>query len=385
MGSGTPELPDDLRAYLADDRRPAGTGRMLPGSAYTSAAVLDWELEHVFAGGWVCLGRGRELADGRTHRTTRVGRVGVLLTFAGSGPRAFANVCRHRAHELLPEGDGSAKPAVVCPYHGWSYRLDGALLAAPGFHDVEGFDPVAYGLVSLPLADWHGWLFVNADAKARAFEEHVGALADLLAPYHAGTLALGARHDYEVAANWKIITENFHECYHCPLIHPELCRVSPPASGHNFDLPGEWVGGVMDLRDGADTMSLDGASRGAPIDGLAGGQLHTVLYVGLYPDLLVSAHPDYVMTHRMDPLGPDRTRVECSWYFPAAVTERPGFDPAYAVDFWDLTNRQDWAACESVQRGVSSPHYRPGPLGPTEDAVGRFVAMGAAAYLGATG
>jgi len=169
-----------------------------------------------------------------------------------------------------------------------------------------------------------------------------------------------------------VIVENYHECYHCPLIHPELCKVSPPASGQNWDLPGAWVGGSMDLRDHAETMSLDGRSGGRFIDG---APPHTVRYVGLFPNLLVSAHPDYVMTHRLTPLAPGRTEVECSWYMPAEAG-----DPAYAVDFWDITNREDWAACESVQRGLFSPHYRPGPLAAGEDAVHQWITMVARLY-----
>jgi Rieske 2Fe-2S family protein len=183
---------------------------------------------------------------------------------------------------------------------------------------------------------------------------------------------LGASHEYVVAANWKVITENYHECYHCPLIHPELCQVSPPSSGDNFDLPGVWVGGTMDLREGADTMSLSGRSLGVPI---GAADRRQVLYLGLLPNLLLSLHPDYVMTHRMTPLEPDRTWVECSWYFASADV-----DPSYAVDFWDRTNRQDWAACESVQRGLASPHFRPGPLAPNEDAVHQFVTTIARGY-----
>ena len=134
----------------------------------------------------------------------------------------------------------------------------------------------------------------------------------------------------------------------------------------------------MQLGEGAATMSLTGESGGRPI---AGVSPRTVEYVHLLPNLLVSAHPDYVMTHRLVPLAPDRTRVECAWYFPPDDHGSPP-DPSYAVDFWDLTNRQDWAACESVQRGLASPHFRPGPLAPGEDAVARFDGMIAGAYLG---
>jgi len=354
--------------------RPFGESTMLPAAAYTSLEVFAWEQRHFFAGSWFCLGRAeRLLPDGVRQVATCAGDVGVLLCRGRAGdPAAFANLCRHRGHELLPDGAASSRRAVVCPYHAWSYDLGGALLAAPGLDEVAAFDASEHGLVPLPLAVWHGWVFVDAVGAAPPFAEHVGALAGLVVPYAPERLPPLATHVYDVAANWKVVTENYHECYHCPLIHPELCRVSPPDSGVNYDLPGAWVGGAMDLRDGATTMSLDGTSGGRPIPG---ADPRRVLYLGLLPNLLISLHPDYVMTHRLIPVSPSQTRVECTWAFAAADV-----DPAYAVDFWDATNRQDWAACESVQRGLSSPHHRPGPLAPNEDAVHRFVASVARGY-----
>jgi Rieske 2Fe-2S family protein len=222
---------------------------------------------------------------------------------------------------------------------------------------------------------------VNATGTAGPIEEHVGALDTLVAPYRPAGLGLGGRHVYTLEANWKVIVENYHECYHCPLIHPELCAVTPPESGVNYDLPGAWVGGSMDLRAGAQTMSLGGRSGGVPI---ADADPHRVHYLGLFPNLLLSLHPDYVMAHRIVPLAADRTWVECSWYFPMAAFGTEGFDPGYAIDFWDLTNREDWAACESVQRGLASPHFRPGPLAPGEDAVHQWVTMVGRLYLDPT-
>jgi Rieske 2Fe-2S family protein len=359
---------------------PFGEGTMLPAAAYTSDEVFAWEQRHFFAGTWVCLGRVESLCPAdATQRAVTVGDVRVLIAWDVSGAlAAFANTCRHRGHELLGAGETSTHKAVVCPYHAWSYRLDGSLIVAPGFEDVTSFEPALHGLVRLPLETWHGWVFVNGLASGASFAEHVGGLGALVAPYAPERLVLGASHEYVVTANWKVVTENYHECYHCPLIHPELCEVSPPASGENFDLPGAWVGGSMDLREGAETMSLDGRSGGRNIDGVDPRQ---VLYLGLFPNLLISAHPDYVMTHRMTPLAPGRTHVECAWYFlPDESGAAP--DPTYAVDFWDRTNRQDWAACESVQRGLASPHFRPGPLAPNEDAVHQFVTMVARGYLG---
>jgi Rieske 2Fe-2S family protein len=352
-------------ADLAGALRPFGEATMLPASAYTAPEVLGWERRHLFAGTWSCLGRADELLPGDvTQRAVLAGDVPVLLTLDG----AFANTCRHRGHELLAEGCTSDRDLVVCPYHAWAYRLDGSQRGAPGFR-ITGHD-----LVALPMTVWHGWAFVNATGDAPPFAEHAGALTSLVEPYAPERLTLAARHEYDVRANWKVIVENYHECYHCPLIHPELCAVSPPASGDNYDLPGAWVGGSMDLREHAETMSLDGRSGGAFIPGADRRRVH---YFGLLPDLLISLHPDYVMTHRLRPLAPGRTGIECSWYVPEGVT-----DADYAVEFWDRTNRQDWTACESVQRGLASPHFRPGPFAPNEDAVHRWVHAITLAYLG---
>jgi Rieske 2Fe-2S family protein len=224
----------------------------------------------------------------------------------------------------------------------------------------------------LPAVDWHGWLFVNASGGAVPFAEFVGELDDWVRPYAPEHLHVAATHRYEVAANWKLIVENYHECYHCPMIHPELCTVTAPASGDNGTGPGAWVGGTMDLRPHAATMSFDGRSNAPTLPGV---NPRTVAYIGVFPHLLVSLHPDYVMTHRLVPLSPGRTFVECQWLF--ATTD---VDPAYAVEFWDRTNRQDWAAVESVQRGLFSPHHRPGPLAPSESAIYDWVTMLARGY-----
>jgi glycine betaine catabolism A len=361
---------------LARALRPFGESTMLPAAAYTSPEVLAWERRYLFAGTWISPGRVEDLfPPGVTQRGLVVGDIPVLLTGDGDADiRAFANTCRHRGHELLPDGGTADRHSVVCPYHAWVYGLDGDLHGAPGFRDLPGFQPGEYRLVPLPARVWHGWLFVNATADAAPFEEHLGEMAGLVAPYAPQRLRLAGRHRYPVRANWKVVVENYHECYHCPLIHPELCRVSPPTSGENYDLPGAWVGGAMDLRDHAETMSLSGRSGGVFLSGV---DTRRVLYLGLFPNLLVSLHPDYVMTHRLEPRAPDQTDVYCSWYVPPEVA-----DASYAVDFWDLTNRQDMAACESVQRGLSSPHFRPGPFAPNEDAVHRWVALVGRAYQG---
>jgi len=232
------------------------------------------------------------------------------------------------------------------------------------------------------VAEWHGWLFANASGDAPPFEEHAGNLEDLVRNYGCEELVVAARHDYQITANWKILAENYHECYHCSSIHPELCEVSPPTSGgDNLEPEGAWIGGPMDLYEGVETMSLDGKSHAPNLSRLAEGQDRTVYYFQLFPNLLISLHPDYVMTHRLLPLAPGRTAVECEWLFSREAVEQEGFDPSYATDFWDITNRQDWHACEAVQRGVSSRGYRRGPLSPREDAVYQLITMVANGYL----
>jgi glycine betaine catabolism A len=374
---------DDLAASLA----PFGQSRMLPREAYVDPAVFEWEQGTIFAG-WRCVGHADDVAAIGSQKAVGSGANGVLLVRGDDGDiRAFANSCRHRGHELLSCGTEVKRRGIICPYHAWAYRLDGTVRNAPGFSDNEDFhfDAGEFGLAELRLVNWHGWLFVDPSGRDVEFTKHVAGLEDVITPYRPEDLTIVARHSYELETNWKVIAENYQECYHCSSIHPELSRISPPTSGENLDLPGSWMGGWMSMIDEAETMSMDGKSGGVAIKGLSEHELRTVMYLVGYPNLLVSLHPDYVMTHLMTPVAVDRTHVECTWAFPREIAAKPDFDPSYAVDFWDLTNRQDWTACESVQRGLSSPHARPGPLAPAEDGVYQFVTRVAKAYQGSAG
>ena len=377
--SPVPLSPADVAGSL----RPFGRSRMLPPAAYADPAVFEWEQRHFFGGGWLCAGRSDQLPEAGDQRAESVGRDSVLLVRGEDGRlRAFANTCRHRGHELLPCGATARQQVIICPYHSWTYSLGGELRAAAGYKNQPGFEAGQWGLTELPVAEWHGLVFVDGSGTAPPLEDALGTLAERIAPYEVGRLVVAGQHDYDARANWKILSENYHECYHCSTIHPELCRVSPPKSGENYPVTGAWVGGWMDLRDGMATMSLDGRSHGVPLRGLDPAGLRTVIYAQIFPNVLVSLHPDYVMVHRLIPLAADRTRIECTWAFAPESLSQPGFDPGYAVEFWDLTNRQDWRACESVQRGLSLPHAKAGPLSPDEDGVYLFVTMVARGYLG---
>jgi Rieske 2Fe-2S family protein len=379
--STRPIEPALLEACL----RPPDHARTLPAPAYVSPEVFEWERGSFFDDSWVCLGRSTDLVEPGDQRAVRVGDQAILLVRGKDGVlRGFFNTCRHRGHELLPCGGPQVNNRFIrCPYHSWAYGLDGRFKSAPNFADRDGWrrDDPDNSLVRARVEEWGGWMWVNSSGDAPPLLEHVGNLADALEPYELEALVRAEAHDYVIEANWKLIGENYHECYHCTTIHPELCQVTPPDSGTAFEPSGLVVGGTMDLMEHADTMSLDGKSHGVPFPKLDAERRRQVLYVMVFPNLLISAHPDYVMTHRLEPVSPGRTRVECQWLFPPSALERQGFDPAYAVEFWDITNRQDWSACEGVQRGAAGKGYRQGPLSEPEGNVWQFISLVARGYL----
>jgi Rieske 2Fe-2S family protein len=356
----TAELPMTA-AQLQPSR--GGSGQMLPAPAYTDPVVLAWEYEHVFAGGWICLGQAAAFSNPGDRRAYQVGTEGILVVRGTDGVlRGFYNSCRHRGHELLPAGGEASGKLIRCPYHAWVFTAEGELRGVPPTHEGDVTDLSEHSLVPVALELWNGLVMVNMSGDALPLDEYLVGLDEILRPFGIANLKVADTHSYTLDANWKLIVENYHECFHCPTIHPELSLVSDTEAGVSVFGEGLFFGGTNDFRPGVTTMSLDGTSGGAPIAGLPDKHKRGTLYLQVGTNLLVSCHPDYVMIHRLVPLAPDRTFVECHWLFPTEAFEQPGFDPSYAVDFWDITNRQDWTACESVQRGVGSRGYRPGPL-----------------------
>jgi Rieske 2Fe-2S family protein len=368
-GEGTIEHCDALAAALAATCLPIAEARTLPRRVYADPRILALESRVLFARMWLCVGREADLPDAGSYLTHAIGDERILVVRGEDGAlRAFFNVCRHRGARLVEEPCGRLHGALRCPYHAWAYALDGRLLGAP--RAAPGFRPEDFPLAQVRLATLGGFVFVNLDGAAPALGE---AFADLpeLGGYRLAELQRATRMEYTVEANWKIIAENYSECYHCPLVHPQLDRISDLTSG-SFQTGRCFNGGPMRLRDGFTTMSLTGTTGFAPIAGLPEAPRRLVNYYLVYPNLMLGLHPHYVLTHQAWPLAPDRTRVVCEWLFPRATVAAPGFDPADMVEFWDLTNRQDWALCERVQRGAASAGCVPGPYHPTERCVHAF-------------
>jgi glycine betaine catabolism A len=367
---------------LSETRRPLLQATQLPPRAYVDEAVADWEAEHLFLGGWVCVGHAQPLAERGRFLTRQIKDESLLFVGDDEGrAHGFFNVCRHRGARLVSEPEGTMR-RLQCPYHAWCYRFDGSLQSAPHTDEIEDFDPATSGLNRLRMEEVHGLLFADISGTAGPLADHLGELTPHLEHYRLGDLHRAAAITYDVEANWKAIVENYSECLHCPGVHPELNRLSHYMSGEEYEGAGAWCGGSMTLTEGAETMASNGGHGTRPaIAGLTEQEQRDVLYFALFPNLLVSLHPDYVMVHTLWPRGAGRTEVVCEWFFEPETMAQPGFDATDAVEFWDRVNRQDWNVCELVQRGIGSRGHVPGRYTETEQTVHAFDQLVAEAYL----
>jgi glycine betaine catabolism A len=359
--------------------RPAGAGAApnrlqaaLPKDWYVDERHWRREREAVLYDSWLCVGRVDELGLADPGRLAVVDVAGESILLTGGPGRTLHgayNVCRHRGSQLVPVTDGlpECRPAQAlrCPYHSWTYDLTGRLLRAPHTDDVDGFDPTDFALAPVAVAEWQGFCFVHLTPEtATDLATDLADFASRLARYPLDSLVVGRRFDYDVAANYKVLLENFNECYHCGPVHPELTRLVPAFGGGGADL--DWDAGVPHRPD-AWTFTTTGTTTRAPFPDLDDNERSRHKGELIYPNLLLSCSADHIAALVLWPTAVDRTRVTCDLLFAPDEVERDDFDPDDAGDLWDLVNRQDWAVCESVQRGMSSRAYRQGWFAPMED------------------
>lgn len=341
--------------------------RTMPGERYTSPGVLKAELERLFARRWLCVGRVDELEQPGAYFLQEVGAESIIVLRDRAGTlRAFYNVCRHRGTRICEEGRGRLSETLQCKYHAWTYATDGRLVGAPHMHEVEGFDKGDYSLHPAALDTWEGFLFLNLDRDAEPLAEALAPLAGRFERYNIGLLSRVRRIDYDVQANWKLIFQNYSECLHCPTIHPELSRVLPYTSGANDLVEGPFLGGHMEITQPNASVTITGAACGVPLGKLDDADLRRAYYYTIFPNMLLSIHPDYVAYYRVWPLAPDRSRVSCEWLLHPDSAKHPELKADGAVEFWDITNRQDWHVSELSQAGIASRMYAPGPYSPRE-------------------
>jgi glycine betaine catabolism A len=362
--------------------------KSLPARYYIDPAYYRSELEWFFFGMWVHAGRADEIPNPGDFLVRDVAGESLIVVRRGDGElSAYYNVCGHRGTRLTEEKSGRFASTIQCPYHAWTYDLKGCLLAAPKMERVTGFRTDDYPLRQAAVDVWAGNLFLNlADDSARRRSPDPAELADRRSPsatrplleqlrgvherfrgWRMEELQLKRRIVYDVAANWKLIIHNYSECLHCPGVHPALQKLSHYLSGENEPAEPGVLGGRMRLRDGIGTLSFDGKARRACLPGLSTEECRYVYFYASLPNLLLSMHPDYAMTHTLWPRGVDRTEIVCEMLFHPDAIAAPDFDPDDAVAFWDLTNRQDWHVCEQMQLGLNSRAYRPGPYSQREE------------------
>jgi Rieske 2Fe-2S family protein len=338
----------------------------LPQRYYTSEDVFRSEMDRFFASRWVCVGRDEQLARAGDYFLADVAGESVIVTRDAAGVlRAHYNVCRHRGTRMCTEQAGAFKDARIrCPYHAWTYALDGALVVAP--HMDADFARSEYPLQSVAIAEWHGHVFVNLDKYPPPLD--LSPLTETFAAWNMGELRMRRRITYDVRANWKLIVANYNECLHCPVLHPALNRLTDYMGADNVAPSPLYVGGSMGFKAGVETMSIDGKRRRAYLPGLSDAQRKQVAYYAILPNLLLSLHPDYMMTHTLSPRAVNRTEIVCEFHFHPGEAE-PIDD---AVEFWDLTNREDWGISEQSQLGISSRAYTPGPYSKREELLYAF-------------
>ncbi|HET6617846.1 MAG TPA: aromatic ring-hydroxylating dioxygenase subunit alpha [Gemmatimonadota bacterium] len=341
--------------------------RTLPGRYYTAPEIFAAEGERIFRRSWSCAWREDELAcRGEYFLVSTAGEELIVVRGDDDAPRAFYNVCRHRGTRLCEAERGQLSRSIQCPYHAWTYALDGRLIGAPDMDQVEGFDRKDYPLHQAALASWGGFLFVNLEDDPEPFDVAFAPLLERFARFNLASLRAWRRVEYDVRANWKLLFQNYSECLHCPVIHPRLSQLTPFRTGQNDLVEGPYLGGYMVLAEKGGSMTMSGRSCALPVGALPEEELERVYYYSIFPNLLLSLHPDYVMAHRLWPLAPDRTRVVCEWLFHPDAFLAADFDPEDAVAFWDTTNREDWHICERGQAGISSRKYGPGPYSARE-------------------
>ncbi|MBI3648259.1 MAG: aromatic ring-hydroxylating dioxygenase subunit alpha [Actinobacteria bacterium] len=336
----------------------------LSGSEYVAREVYQEECERIWWGDWVCVGRTEEVASPGDYVVRDLAGESIFVTRNEDGElRGFYNVCSHRGTRFLDEPGGSTKKVLKCPYHAWTYDLSGRLVGTPNVKQDEHFDRARYPLHGFAVDSYAGFLFVNLAREPRPL---MAALTDgaesitAFERFRMDELRVGVRIDYEVAANWKIVVENYNECLHCPVVHPELVKVVPLFRfGEVWDEEtrddGNW------MVEGATSFTTSGRSELPKLPDLLPEDYS--MYYGSYefPNLMLNLHPDCAMYYIGFPKGPGHTTVVSEYLFrPETIADPDAFKPEPVVELWDLISRQDWEVCERAQTGVGSRAFTTG-------------------------
>jgi phenylpropionate dioxygenase-like ring-hydroxylating dioxygenase large terminal subunit len=371
--------PRTLTAFRRTSDVPSDTAKSLPQKYFVSPEIFAQEKEKLFATQWLLVGHQSQIGNSGDYFVIDVLGESIIVTRdSKSQIRAFYNVCRHRGSRLKEDACGRSS-AIQCPYHSWTYGLDGRLIGAPHMDDVPGFDKDDYPLHPVNIGVWEGFIFINlndsgarlrSEATARqrsgdfiSLERWFAPLKGKFSHWNMSILRPAKRVEYHLQANWKLMFENYSECYHCPGVHPQLQKVSPYDSAENDLRAGPFLGGFMKINPGK-SLTMSGNACASFVGEIE--NLQRVFYYSIFPNMLLSLHPEYGMVHQLWPQSPDRTLIVCDWLFHPDAFQREDFNPQDAIEFWDMTNKQDWHVCELSQQGIASRAYEPGPYSSRE-------------------
>lgn len=334
----------DLSDYQATtDLSRAAT---IPARWYTDAAFLTLERERIFARTWQPVGYAERVAEAGHYFACDIQGEPVVVARAKDGVlRAFSNVCRHRASTIV-EGSGSAN-VLKCPYHAWTYELNGKLLGTPEFDGVEDWNRDHICLPQFRVETWGPFIFVNLDADAPPLADVWGAIPRQVDEFGCplARLRLSARRDYVIACNWKVYIDNYLEGYHLPAAHPSLFRELDYA-GYRVDTFRYYSSQYAPIR----LREGDGAGRRYRYETGGAG----ALYFWIFPNFMLNIYPDNLSSNIIVPLGPDKTLTIFEWFaFEGEVSQA-------TIAFSDEIQQEDIRICENVQRGLSSRNYSQG-------------------------
>ncbi len=348
----------------------ASSFRLLPRRFYVAPEIFAEEVEKVFCRQWILLGHVSQVkVVGDYFVETIAGESIVVVRTAPDGISGYFNLCRHRGHPLCRDGSGRVRQ-FVCPYHNWSYGLDGQLKRAPGSPDGKQFDYRDWGLNQVSIEVWQGFIFGwLGDRPPPSLASKLSPADDDFRLLEPERVKEAYRESYEINANWKLLLENYLECYHCEGAHPQLCvsmDVRATYANTATDWTSEYFTGALQLRPAMKTGSMDGqlvssllgavaGDAGIP-DGFGAG-------VGIVPTLTrIIFHIDHGIVHVLRPIDVAHVRWETRWYVREDAVEGIDYDVGRLTEVWRLTNQQDIALCEAAYRGVRSRRFVSGPL-----------------------
>jgi len=354
--------------------RPSQLIPTLTGREYSSTDVFHRERERIFHNSWFYVCRDDRLAAGDRFVADVAGESVLVVKDRDGRTHAHANVCRHRGARLCEESGPGSKAGITCPYHAWTYAIDGRLIGTPHL-SADEVDRDSLSLWSVACEVWHGFVFVNLAADPMPLVESFALgmdSVDVFEHLHLGDLRAAVSTSTTVAANWKILVENYQECLHCSWVHPELVDIVPTYKTGSVVDPDRPDGGVT-VR--GNSFSLTGRSNLPILPHMGDVEAESYYGATVFPNMFIDVTGTSVIVSSLWPRAADETTVVMEYLFAPDTIEGAAFDPNEIVEFSELVGKQDYDVCERVQRGVSSRFFDHGVLAPKDHLIIDFLTV----------